>query len=864
MTFTVGSDTKAPTVAIEAPTQLQTVPEDGTLFGTSFDAAGVAGVEVLLQDANLGLYWSGFGYTSTPTWIEADVAGHGFSANPWSFPLPPDLGVPFGAVNFRLSARATDATGNQVTVGPVDFNMATDTADPSATVTSPANGGQAVGPVTITGTASDDTGVASVALNLQDTTTGLFWTGTGWDTPQVILILIIILTVASPYAAVTTWSLEVFNPNDGSGSGNYEITVLVADLAGNAASTTSTFVIDEDAPTLTITLPAAGQWLYPGVVKILGEAGDVSGIATIELEVRDLGGPIRWWDGAAWTTTQTWLPITFTSPGDTAVDWDYVSPLTGLSGDHDVRARATDGLGTTTTTLPVDFRVDTESPTIAITGPTGVITSPFTVSIDADDDQGLDTVEIRVQDQATGQYFDGVGFTATSTWLDVSNHSTLSVDPDGAGGSGDYVISARATDLSGQTTNATDYLVHTVDTIDPVPAISSPGDGSLVIDPPTITGSATDDRVVASVEIELRGSICGSRYYTGTAFQAAVTQLPAAITSGTGTGSVTWAAATDLGADGGCGEYRLRARATDADGNEAWTLLRYFKTDSQVPTITITITNPTSGSVATAPFNVSTMVVDDHPGWQRALTILDTGTNQYWDGTNWVGREFFISAGSPYQVCPGGPTGSGQVKITGHVTDAVGQSAVSTPVTVDVLPSDGDVEITSSPNVSSKPITVSGTAHSIDGVDTVEVRISEDGLGANSRFWNGAGWSATPTVLYTPLLQLFIDAPTVGQMFVGPPTNVDFNGSAKSAVEVRDVELRIYDTVTNEWIDISGNRSATAVTVNAALTSTPPGEWDWDRTVNVGYSKFEVGIRAFTLSGGWSSWTAPLDFIMGT
>ncbi len=57
---------------------------------------------------------------------------------------------------------------------------ADDAATPTGTITAPANNAAVPRPVTITGTAADDKGVATVKLGIRQNGTNLWWNGTAW------------------------------------------------------------------------------------------------------------------------------------------------------------------------------------------------------------------------------------------------------------------------------------------------------------------------------------------------------------------------------------------------------------------------------------------------------------------------------------------------------------------------------------------------------------------------------------------------------------------------------------------------------------------------------------------------------------
>ncbi len=115
-----------------------------------------------------------------------------------------------------------------------------------------------------------------------------------------------------------------------------------------------TLPVDTFPPAVRITAPAAGSV----VTRILpaGTAHDAtSGVTRVRLRWQDAHG--RFWNGATWQTTPTWLPVTGTTT------WTYTGPLPPWAdGVYTLTARAEDAAGWTATSSPVTVTVDLSPP----------------------------------------------------------------------------------------------------------------------------------------------------------------------------------------------------------------------------------------------------------------------------------------------------------------------------------------------------------------------------------------------------------------------------------------------------------------------------------------------------------------------
>jgi hypothetical protein len=234
-TYTMGStpppDTVAPTGAISSPSAGQAVPlGEVTISGTASDnqALGAAYVALRRNDTNTWLRTDG-SYGAFQ-WLPATLASPGATASTWSITrtLP-------AAGGYYVQLRVDDVAANQnATPKPTrSFTAAagpSDVATPTGTVTAPANNAVVAAPVTISGTATDDQGVASVKLGIKHNGTGLWWNGSGWQATAIKVTAVL----GTPGGTSTTWTYTL----TGGGTGSQGFSTDITDTAGKLATGT--------------------------------------------------------------------------------------------------------------------------------------------------------------------------------------------------------------------------------------------------------------------------------------------------------------------------------------------------------------------------------------------------------------------------------------------------------------------------------------------------------------------------------------------------------------------------------------------------------------------------------------------------
>ena len=232
-TYTMGStpppDTTAPTGAYTEPANGSTVPlGEVTISGTASDDRAVAAAFVAVRRNDDNTWLRANGTWGAFQWLPAELADPGAGTTAWDFTRTLPV-----AGGYYSMLRVDDAAGHQ-NIAPkpgLRFTAAgggADTATPSGTVTSPANRAQVPSPVTITGGATDDRGVASVRLGIRQVSSGLWWNGATWQAQATKVSA----SLSSPDSASTTWSFTV----GGLAPGDYGFSTDVTDTAGKLAA----------------------------------------------------------------------------------------------------------------------------------------------------------------------------------------------------------------------------------------------------------------------------------------------------------------------------------------------------------------------------------------------------------------------------------------------------------------------------------------------------------------------------------------------------------------------------------------------------------------------------------------------------
>ncbi|BCM88624.1 hypothetical protein IAD21_00465 [Abditibacteriota bacterium] len=230
------TDGTPPVVSITNPVDGRAAPSFASASGKASDSAGVKNVTCrLYRYANpvTGVaagFWNGGNAWTTSATADNEEATKGIAS--WTFTFPT-----LAAGRYSLRATATDTAGNTSSSDVVAFWV-----DPNAptvlSVETPANGTSVSTLSAINGTtsdASDGSGVISVQCQLKRVADNYYWTGSAWSSS--------VYSMATNLSG-TKWTRNSSLPSGANlKAGNYTITAIATDRAGNTKTITSSFTV---------------------------------------------------------------------------------------------------------------------------------------------------------------------------------------------------------------------------------------------------------------------------------------------------------------------------------------------------------------------------------------------------------------------------------------------------------------------------------------------------------------------------------------------------------------------------------------------------------------------------------------------
>ncbi len=537
------------TFNVTAPTATITVPLPGLagVTGLAITSGTVTGkvpvTSVAIAIENLTLHrWMDlpvFNFTfdvnqSTPFFIPVTT----LSNNVWTFTAGGNLSAKMVGDNYyAMVVQATDASGivqSTYVLNTSSFTILMDTTTPTLPVitfpSGPAyqRGNLGMNGVTdITGTDSDaglnpsGMSLTQVRLSYVNGST-YYWNGSTFTTTPVNQWQAAGGAGATNSGAAIGWDYNaaahasIVWPTDGVShlmtldvQGEDQATASNGAIPGNFSPIkTITFTIDDVAPIGVITYPATNAAVSSNTIQMTGTDSDITGdpagsgikaVNGIQVEISTgLGTKSYWTAGSTWSTNQTWISTTTSSP------WFYTIPSSALSSGilYYLRLQVTDNAGNVFTSQPSTFSYNTTSPTVTISSPvTGnfysavILSTPFAGT---DSPSGapfvvVSTVNLTLQDMTVGtSYYNGISWQPGAASFPAQG----SINPWSFNNAGltyvndhQYQLTAAATDNSGKT--GTTNVTFVYDVQKPTSAVTSPVPGFLTAWS-TISGVASD------------------------------------------------------------------------------------------------------------------------------------------------------------------------------------------------------------------------------------------------------------------------------------------------------------------------------------------------------------------------------------
>ncbi len=266
-------------------------------------------------------------------------------------------------------------------------------------------------------------------------------------------------------------------------------------------------------------------------------AGTVATSATldrIDLLIRNELG--EYWNGTQFQPD--WIAV---HPDVNSTDWNYVLD-TDVVGNIYVVSRAwnNDGVKQPSASYRPFSLIDT-APNASISYPErrSVVPAPVVISGGVTAHQQLDRIEVKIKN-ANGEFWNGVNF--QSTWVVVpaevhEGNWIYEFSPDAEPWIDDasrIYVSVKAISIDGDRQTEAGYQTFDVvlpDTIEPVASVTHPLHRAVVQYPLKLSGIASDNNAVDSVNLVLR-DLTSQQYWNGSQFQQQWTEVRANLSSG--------------------------------------------------------------------------------------------------------------------------------------------------------------------------------------------------------------------------------------------------------------------------------------------------------------------------------------------
>jgi hypothetical protein len=752
--------TALPSAAITEPTSgadynaAEWSSEGATLSGTAAAALGsITSNALTLQNTTADQYWNGAAWQGGA----ATFAPSGGTETAWTNAFSSSSLV--SGDTYSLTDTATDSAGNTQTSSATTFSY--NTVAPTATVSAPGSGayynvaGWSSEGATLTGTATPAFGTLTAdALTLYNTTTTEYWNGAAWQVGTA--------TFAPSGGTLTSWS-NAFSATDLTSGDTYSLSVAATDEYGNTGtSATTTFSYNTAAPSAAISAPAndgyynAAAWTSEGPTLSGTATANIGAITANALTLVNVNTG-EYWNGSAWQVGAA----TFAPSGGTPAAWSDALADSDLTSpdSYTLTDTATDSAGNSATSATTTFTYDTVAPTVSVTYPASgafVNAAGWSGSITgsaSDSYAALGSPVLTIKNTTTDQYWNGTDWQGGATTVAASgttswNYALSSGDLTNGDG---YTVTATVTDSAGNadTTAATTFGY---DTSAPTASVSFPASGAFYNASGwtgSITGLASDGfSGVSAVALSIEDTTT-AQYWNGSSFQSSPTTV-------TATGTTGWGYALSSGQLANGNAYSVTAFATDNADNTGTSAAATFGYDTTAPAAAVTF--PVSGAFYNASGWTGSLTGTASDGFSGvasvALTIENTTTSQYWNGTAWQGGATTVAASGTtswsYALATGQLTDGDGYSVSAEATDLAGNSSTSAattfgydttaPTAAVTYPSNGDFY-----NAGGWTGTITGTASdALSGVASVALTIEDT---TTSQYWNGSTWQGGATTV---------------------------------------------------------------------------------------------------------------------
>ncbi len=493
-----------------------------TLRGAGAATAGIAKVQVDVRNDSTGLYRQADGSFAAPWYgALATLVSPGATASDWSLPIT----LPIG--NFTANARTFAVGGvKDPTLANTRLTaVASDVTPPEIPVVSPPSGTQdfASNEITVSGTATDNRGVASMQVSvIQELTLDYLQP----DGSVASTFYAFPVSVDSPGAPSVNWGAGLTIPN-----GVWTVSLQARDIDNNVGPLDVIYrvFVNDLTPTITVDSPVPDAVQAPGTITVSGTAADDSGVKEVWAFIRNrqtwqgvgtngLAGYANWYKLPGIPIAQTSVPFNYVTPPMPAGSYDLQMQVVDLNGKLIISPTRVVSLNVpgdagpdTVLAVPVDQAQTFTSTTVNLSGtatdPTGVTDVRFRVrrSIPGQSNKFL---------QSDGSWTSQAGLVGGAALATPGATATNWTRTFALGSEATYLIVAYAVDTAGQldTTSANASRTYYVYPSDPDPSttMAAPVNGGTQTGAKvTANGNATDNLAVNTVQIYIRNNATG-------------------------------------------------------------------------------------------------------------------------------------------------------------------------------------------------------------------------------------------------------------------------------------------------------------------------------------------------------------------
>ncbi len=360
------ADTVPPEIYVYNPADNanQTPYSFTTISGRAADAFGISNITLALKNTSTVMYYNGNAFASSTKYLLYPTFTNNGTGIDFSYTVPSSIYTNGG---YALEVNATDQSGNLATK-ITNFTVygagagAGDATPPTVSIYQPANNAS-YSPdqlTSISGNATDDTGVDHVDVRITRNSDGYTWDGGLWRSGDSFIRA----------NGAASWAVTV--PMAMWSAGTYIVTAKAKDIASKETQASHNITISGAAggsnapPTVAIYSLVNAQVYAPSNLTIIsGSANDDQSVSKVQVDITDLNLNLHWAP-----TSQSWMSAAhFTDSNYMNNYWSYTNLPYWNNGHYQITVQAVDNAGLLSSPSVVDFFVS---------GATGGAGSDFT------------------------------------------------------------------------------------------------------------------------------------------------------------------------------------------------------------------------------------------------------------------------------------------------------------------------------------------------------------------------------------------------------------------------------------------------------------------------------------------------------